>query len=385
MRVLHLINAWNPGGIEMWLLRMLSEIPRDQVRMDVACKGDAMGPLADKAICHGAHVYHLPLRWSHTEFVGGIRRKIDEQGYDLVHNHLDVAGGTAVWAARRSNIPVISSFHNTQFAPQTWTRRPIVRQLRAAYGAMSIRYSLRHSAGITGCSRAVLDGVVPRCRQDDRCRILYYGVESHSRATAEERSALRASLGLPQETPLILHVGRFFAQKNHAGLLRIFAQVARQLPTAHLVLIGDGALRPEIERQIKTDRLQDRVHLLGYRRDVPAWMCAADVMLFPSFHEGLPVVSLEAAACGLPLVASAIPGTTESVVSGETGLLHAVDDENGMAESTIRLLRDPRLAARLQHAGWQRISEKFSAAASARSLVQLYEDTLAMPGKKRAA
>ncbi len=376
IRVLHLINSMQPGGIETWLLRMLRQLPRHEIAMDIACKGAGTGKLAPDAICAGAKVMHFPLRPTHVGFIASLRRALHEGGYDLVHNHLDVTGGPAVWAARRSAVPVISSFHNTHFAPQTWTRLPIARQFRGGYARVSIAYALRHSARITGCSQAVLDNILPDNRHDPRCRRLYYGVESHARASEAVRAAFRQSLGLASNAQLVLHVGRFFAQKNHEGLLRIFRQVAHRAPHAQLLLVGDGAERGLIESRIAEMKLASRVQLLGFRKDVPQIMTASDAMLFPSFHEGLPVVSLEASACGLPLIGSDIPGTNEAIVSGETGLLHDVTDEDGMAASVTRVLEDATLANRLREAAWQRVAEKFSTAASARSLAELYESTL---------
>ncbi len=379
IRVLHLVNSMQPGGIETWLLRMLRQLPREAIAMDIACKGAGTGKLAPDAICAGAKVMHFPLRPTHVGFLASLRRTLHEGSYDLLHNHLDVTGGPAVWAARRSNVPVISSFHNTHFAPQTWTRLPIARQLRSGYARVSIRYAVRHSNCITGCSQAVLDAILPDNRCDPRCTRLYYGVESHARADAMVRAAFRQSIGLPRDARIVLHVGRFFDQKNHEGLLRIFQQVAGQVPSAHLVLVGDGARRVRIESQIVELGLASRVHLLGFRKDVPHIMTASDVMLFPSFHEGLPVVSLEASACGLPLVGSDIPGTNEAIVSGQTGLLHHVTDEVAMAASVGEVLQNDSLADRLRQAAWQRVAENFSTAASARSLRELYELTLQSP------
>ena len=213
---------------------------------------------------------------------------------------------------------------------------------------------------------------MPDNATNPRCSKLYYGVESHPRATEDERVAFRRSVDVDDKSPLVLHVGRFFEQKNHPGLLRIFQTIQREINEATLVLVGDGPARPEIEAQIDELQIADRVRVLGRRNDVPRIMTASDVFLFPSFHEGLPVVSLEACACELPLVGSKIPGTTESIVDGETGLLHDVDDEAGMAESVMRLLRNPAEADRIRQAASHRLKEHFSQAASARSLTELY-------------
>ncbi len=377
IRVLNIINAFDPGGIETWLLRMLQEIPRNHVAMDFICKGATTGARANQARLLGASVQHCPLRLMHMDFVGGILAALKTGNYDLLHNHLDVTGGGGVWAARCAGVPIISSFHNTQLAPQLWTRATGARQMRAVYSKISMHYTLKKSDAITGCSRAVLDHLVADHTNDPRCRVLHYGVESHARGTQVQRDELRHALGYPQDTPLVLHVGRMAEQKNHAGLLRIFASVLKQIPRARLILAGDGPLRPKIEQAMERLEIQHAVQLLGLRSDIPRLMTCADVFLFPSFHEGLPVVSLESGGCHLPVVASNIPGTNESIIHGKTGLLHDVHDEQGMAESTIQLLTHPSLAEQIRTAAAERIQQNFSQEASARTLQQVYRDTLA--------
>lgn len=376
MRVLHLINAFQPGGIETWLLRMLGTIPRDDIAMDFCCKGRDTGLRAPDAEELGAAVIHCPLTITHQAFVGGTLRLLQSGYYDVVHNHLDVTGGPAVWAAKKANVPVISSFHNTHFAPQTWTRFFGIRQLRELYAKFSIDYALNNSMFITGCSQAVLARVAPDHAADPRCRTLYYGVETHERATEQERNDFRKSLGLTPDARIVLHVGRYSNQKNHPGLLRIFAETRKSLPEAHLVLVGDGELRSSVEYKIRELGLTPAVSMLGFRDDVAKIMTSSDAFLFPSFHEGLPVVSLEASACNLPLIGSNIDGTNEAIVHGKTGLLHELDDESGMADSLLRVLTNETFAQELRSAAVKRIEDHFSVAASAQSLMKLYEDAI---------
>ncbi|MEM7313517.1 MAG: glycosyltransferase [Planctomycetota bacterium] len=151
------------------------------------------------------------------------------------------------------------------------------------------------------------------------------------------------------------------------------------------MLVGDGPARPEIESQIAELGISDNVRVLGRRNDVPRIMTASDVFLFPSFHEGLPVVSLEACACQLPLVGSRIPGTTESIVDGETGFLHDVEDESSMAASVLRLLNEPETAERIRRAANDRIEKYFSRSASASSLKQLYANVVIQQRRRRSA
>src|SRR5215467_6491061 len=176
MRVLHLITWLEPGGIEQWLLMMLQQIPRGSCAIDFCCKGSQVGSLAEKAREYGAEVFHCPLTPGHVGFVRRLTALIQDGRYDIVHNHLESYSGLVVWIARRLRVPVVTSFHNVQFAPQTWTRRFGIRQVRAVYSALSVKYALKKSQYITGCSRAVLAKLAPDYESRDNYRVLYYGV-----------------------------------------------------------------------------------------------------------------------------------------------------------------------------------------------------------------
>ncbi len=172
----------------------------------------------------------------------------------------------------------------------------------------------------------------------DLVEVVRRGVPMESLASATARSALRDELGLPDDATVLLHVGSFSPEKNHAGLLRIFQRVRAQHPDAHLVLVGDGPLRVEVEAQAER---QGSVRVLGVRQDVSRLMAGSDLLLLPSLTEGIPGVILEAGAQALPTVAYDVGGVAEAVRDGETGRLIASGDEEGFAHAVSALLADP--------------------------------------------
>ncbi len=380
MRVLHLIHSLNRGGIENWLVSMLRQIPRHVCEMDVCCKGFSTGDMAADVQSMGIPVFRCPLGPTHIGFARQFLQILEQGQYDILHNHLETYSGFPVWLAHQRRIPVITSFHNTNvLTPQVWlTRLPGLQQLRSLYSGISVDYALRHSDRVTGCSQGVLTSINPKGTQrSGSSEVLYYGVRMPDPPTSEEKVAFRQQFGWPVETSLILHVGRIIEQKNHAGLLAIFHQVVREIPTAKLLIVGAGPLQRQVEAEIDRRGLNQAVRLLGLREDVPTLMGLCDLFLLPSLHEGLPVVALEASAAQLPIVASRIPGVTEALLEGETALLHPVEDISGMAASVVRLLRDRPLAQQLTTAGRLRVQQKFSAEASARSLLAIYQSLLA--------
>jgi glycosyltransferase involved in cell wall biosynthesis len=380
LKVLHLITWLVPGGIEKWLLSMLQEIPRSECAMDIACKGASVGPLAGVAREAGAGVLHCPLTPEHTKFARRLKAILREGKYDIVHNHLANYSGFATWIAKGQSTPSIASYHNTEFPPETWTRRPGLRQLRDLYSQRSMGYALRNSQFVTGCSEAVLESLTAYAPRKENWRILPYGIEIPPPASADARRGLRAEFGWPPDAPVILHVGRFIEQKNHSGLLEIFARILKEIPAARLLLVGEGPLQDEVKNEITARGLENKAVCAGVRSDVPQLMSNSDLFLFPSLHEGFGLVAIEANGAGLPVVAARIPGVTEAVQNNETAFLHPLPGVTEMAQSSVELLRNADLRKKMGEAGRARVQRKFTRAASAENLLQLYRDCLTQDG-----
>jgi glycosyltransferase involved in cell wall biosynthesis len=158
-----------------------------------------------------------------------------------------------------------------------------------------------------------------------------------------DRAALTRELGIPEGRKLAVSVGRLAPVKNHVVAVRALAEV----PEAVLILVGEGPLRAELEREAAALGVRGRVVFAGFRSDARALMAAADAVVIPSISEGRPLVALEAAAAGTVIVASSVRGLADLLTDGQDGLLVAPDDPHALAEALCRVLRDGELAARL--------------------------------------
>jgi len=379
LRVLHLIHAFNRGGLERWLLSMLRTIPRDVCAIDICCKGQDTGPWAQDAVEAGARIFHVPLGPSHVGFAKGFSEILINGPYDIVHNHLDVYSGLPVLIAKRTNVPVICTFHNTDFskAHPWWLRLPIMEQIRRSYGYFSMGYSIRHADLVTAVSRGVLESVIAgKVTQGLPPRVLYLGVETPRPVTSEDRAQFRRSLGFQEDTPVVLHVGRFMELKNHRGLIDIFQRVVDKIPRSRLLLVGEGILRGQIERLTRERGLSELVRFLGARDDVTSLMSVSDLLLLPSLFEGLPIVALEANASGIPVVGSLVPGLIEAREHGAACILHPVEDIGSMAETVIGLLANPERAQSLGMKGREQVEAFFGVGRAAERLLNLYSEFL---------
>jgi N-acetyl-alpha-D-glucosaminyl L-malate synthase BshA len=148
---------------------------------------------------------------------------------------------------------------------------------------------------------------------------------------------------------VLVHNSNFRPVKRVEDVVRVFAAVKRELPCT-LVLIGDGPDRPRMEERVRQLGLEGSVRFLGEQLTFIEHLQRADVFLLPSELESFGLAALEALSCGVPVVASRIGGLPEVVSDGETGFLHPVGDIEAMAQSVLRLLRDPALHSRMSRA-----------------------------------
>lgn len=189
--------------------------------------------------------------------------------------------------------------------------------------------------------------------------------------------ALRAELVRGRPDYVVLTPARFHEQKGHVYLLEAVAQV----PDVTVVLAGDGELRPAMEARARELGIMDRCVFLGHRSDVPDLLAAADLFVLPSLFEGLPLSVLEAMAAQRPVIATAIGGTDEAVVDGETGLLVPPRDSAALAAAIRRLRTDSVLARRLAERARMQVTARFSADVTAQGVMQVYE-SLVGPGRR---
>jgi glycosyltransferase involved in cell wall biosynthesis len=150
------------------------------------------------------------------------------------------------------------------------------------------------------------------------------------------------------------------------------------------VIFGDGPLRGPLERRVAALGLDDRVRLPGFRDDLDRLLPWADVVVLPSLTEGLPNVALEAAAAAVPVVATAVGGTPEVVVSGRTGFLVPASDPNALAVRATELLGNEGLARAIGTFGRQWVEEHFSFAAQARAYERLFAELVPSPATSEA-
>ena len=191
------------------------------------------------------------------------------------------------------------------------------------------------------------------------------------RASAPAPGEARKRLGLDPDAFVVVGLGRLVPIKGFDLLVRALPAVVAQIPSARVLLRGDGAERGHLEAIAASLDVAGRLRMTRETTDVASYLAAADVVAVPSRNEGMGRVIVEAMALGLPVVATAVGGIPDVVTDGECGRLVGPEDVDALAAALIELGRDPALRRKLGEAAVQR-AEAFSTAVAAEKLLAVY-------------
>lgn len=192
------------------------------------------------------------------------------------------------------------------------------------------------------------------------------------------KESARRRLGLAPDSFVFGTVGRLVPTKGQIYLINAFAKVKQLVPSADLILVGDGRLRKQLGKQAAETLYTDSVHFLGYRDDIPELLKAMDVFVFPSVAEGLGRGLLEAMAAGVPCIGTNVGGVPEILADGKYGLLVPPEDDNALAEAMLRTAAmSQEEKADLTREARQRVTDEYDHQTIIRRLDNLYRNQVA--------
>ena len=355
MRILHVIDSLNRGGAEVMLTAMAPQFRSRGVTCDVLALLRRPSPLEHSLQNEGIYLRYTDVDRLYSPRQVFVLAKI-LPGYDLVHVHLFPAQlWTVISATRlRRPIPLVTTEHNTWNARRRWWFRPLDLWMYPHYEQIACNSEATAASLIQWCPEVA-----------ERITVIPNGIpldtfENAQPATLEE---------VPGNAARLIFVGRFEAQKDHATLLRALAAV----PDAHLLLVGDGPLRPRLEQMADSLGIRNRVTFLGWRRDVAAILKASDIYVHSTHSDGFGIAACEAMAAGLPVVASDVPGLAELVAGA--GILFPAGDDEALARSLTALINSPEQQREMSRAGLRR-ARQFSIENTVDGCIRMYESVL---------
>ena len=304
-----------------------------------------------------------------------IKRILREFRPEVVHTHSAKGGILGRRAAQVLGVPaIVHTVHGAPFHPyQSWLARRVFRDCEA--------YAARRCHALISVADAMTDLLVDaRVAPREKFTTIYSGMDVEPFLVAnEQRQRVRAEFGFRDEDVVIGKIARLFHLKGHEYLIQAASQVARQCPQVRFLLVGDGLLRRDLERQIATAGLSDHFVFTGLVSPgrIPALIGAMDVLVHVSLREGLARALPQALIAGKPVVSYDVDGAREVVLPGETGFLVPPRKIELLAEALIQLAEDASLRERLGGQGRARFTEQFRHEHMTAQIRKLYSRLLA--------
>jgi glycosyltransferase involved in cell wall biosynthesis len=373
IRVCHVITQLELGGAQQNTLHTVRHL--DRARFDPVLVSGPGGVLDAEAAAGGVAWHVVPeLRREISPArdlaaLARLTRLMRRLAPRIVHTHSSKAGILGRWAATLAGVPhIVHSIHGYGFHPgQGWLTRGALVSLERITGRLAT------SAFVAVSRENLRTGLDLELFDARHVSLIRSGVPL---ADFSPRTEARPA-GAPLTVGMIACLKR---QKAPVDFVEVASRVVRDrgasLAPVRFVLVGDGALRGEVERAVARAGLGGVVHLAGWRRDIPEVLRGFDVMLHTSRWEGLPRVFPEAMATGLPIVATRVDGAPEAIEEGVTGYLLEPGDVEGLARRVGELLEDEPLRRRLGAQALSRV-EPWDIDAMVRRQERLYEDLVA--------
>ena len=375
--VLYLVRTWAIGGSHTIIFLLLRHLPKD--RFNIICVPYDTPSKSDDAFVRAMKNRDLPVAadrvpwhsrtgwWKARDAISALIEKYD---IDLIHTH-DPQSNVLVGVGRdRWPCAVVCSPYGW------WTRMFPLRS--HAYQWVERNWALPNADEVITVSQDMKRKILRGRTSQERIHVVHTGLEPDSAAGGASREAVRDELGIPRDACVVGAVSRIYVEKGHSFLIDALYQLADSAPDLHLLIVGEGPLRSHLEHQAQDFGLGERVHFTGFYDDLPGALRAMDVFAQPSIlDEGFPTAVLEAQLAGLPVIASDVGGTGETMDVGKTGLLVPPRNAHALAEAIRELAKDPERRKAMGAAGPEWIKGSFTLENMVQQVSDVYDKALA--------
>jgi glycosyltransferase involved in cell wall biosynthesis len=360
------ITDLDPGGAERALVQVATRLDRTLWDPVVYCLSPR-GEMADALESARIPTHCLNASRRDASVVGRLAMHLRRQRPALIQSFLFHGNLAACLSAVIARVPIVISGVRVAEREKRWHLR-LERRTRRL---------VNHHVCV---SKAVAEFVKQELRlSDDAVSVIPNGVDTEAISSAP--AADLTQLGIPGQARTLLFVGRLHPQKGVSILLEAFQQLSAQYADLHLLIVGVGPLESQVQEFVALNALSSRVHVLGRRHDVPSLMKSATALVLPSLWEGMPNVVLEAMAARLPVVATAVDGTTELIIDEKSGWLCQPASADSLIETVRRVLHDPKAASDCAITAQQTVAECFTWSSVAARYSDLWRSFL--PSQRR--
>jgi len=350
------------GGAEVFTAGLAAALPRDRFDVRVCAGREAQGFLLELLDETGIPWFCLERTGRDPRPFRRLYRYLREERIDVLHTHMF---GSNVWGTvigRLARVPAIVAQEHTWSYEGQPLRKLLDGQLIGRFASRFVAVSEADRERMIS-----IEKVKPH-----KTAMIPAALVQAERVSGRD---VRVDLGIPADAPVVGTAVSMRAQKALDVLVDAFVELLGPLPDAHLVLVGDGECRGEIEAHVRQRGVAERVHFTGNRPDVPDFIAAFDVSALSSDFEGTPLFVFESMAQGRPVVATAVGGLREVIEDGRSGILVPPQDPPALARALEELLRDPERRQAIAAAARNRLDE-FTIERAAERFAALYEELL---------
>jgi glycosyltransferase involved in cell wall biosynthesis len=298
VRVLHVIGSLECGGVETWVVQLISNLEHERIQVDVMV--NRRGGMYEKwAKSSGIKVLCCGQPQSSEQYTANLTELLVKNGpYQVVHSHVQLLSGVVLRLAQQAGVPGRIAHARSTHDGQRGEKPSPTYQAR-------MRYLIkRYATHLMAVSVQAAEGTFWKGVMKNGCCQLITGVDFAPFLENIDRGMVRAELEIPPGIPVVGHVGNFRPPKNYQFILEVAQEMLSQHSNMLFLLVGDGPLKSSVEEAARRLGLGKQIRFLGERTDVPRLLHAMDVFIFPSLFEGFGRVLLEAQAAGLPCVAA---------------------------------------------------------------------------------
>lgn len=363
IRVVHVVETMALGGMERMIATLATTTDKNRFSVEVLCLKDA-GAVADALVVAGIDVHVAGVPKHPPEYLPfrRIARSLKALSPDVVHTHNTpglVYGAVSAWMAR---VPtVVHTEHGRQFPDR-------LRYVAAERVASEAVWR------VVGVSNNITAALHRHVRIPHRkLRTVPNGVLSPFAPSQQSLSAARAELGIRETNTVVGIAARLVWEKGIKFLLEAWPSIAASVPSAVLLIVGDGPERDALQAQSTHLNIQDSVRFAGQRMDATDLMHMFDVCVMPSVSEGLPLALLEGMSVSRPIVATTVGGMPQALADGEAGILVPPRNPEALATAIVRMLSQPAEARALGVRARARFERYYEAHAMAAAYEAMYE------------
>jgi glycosyltransferase involved in cell wall biosynthesis len=368
LSIVHVVLTLDGGGLERVVIDLIREAPSIGQKASVLCI-ERPGILASQAEATGA-VLHCAnkgpgLRWSAVDSIRSILREIRP---DVVHTHQIQALFYLLPISRRWMPILVHTEHNNQFRRlRTIRERLTYRSMLAAAGPRADRiFGVSEDA-----TQSIANAHVVHRR---KLFTVPNGINFERFQTLRGDPILRQSLGIPPDGFVFGSIGRLTEMKRPDILVAAFNKLSTQLPTSHLLFVGDGPMMSDLRKQAAASKAANRIHFAGFQPNPELYLGLLDVFVLTSRMEGMPLAVLEAAASGIPVIASKVGGVEEISNNGRSVLLYDFNDMDALLAALRRVALDRGFRQQLAQSGREHMLATHSSDRMARDYHAHYEE-----------